>query len=131
LPATLEPAISSPTSRTSRPATASSQRAERSSGRRDGSGRRLKNALGAIALAPLLEELHQPVALQRPQVVVRLLSGEPDACRERARGSGLGKLGEQAATDRVERSLGGGRVVDDGDIVHGPHFLTDNFRCQV
>src|SRR5215213_68111 len=48
LPAALAPVMSSPTSRTMRPATASSQRAERWSGSRDGSGATADRALGEI-----------------------------------------------------------------------------------
>ena len=48
LPAALAPVISSPTSRTRRPATASSQRAERWSGSRDGSGATAERAVGEI-----------------------------------------------------------------------------------
>ena len=100
------------------------RRDRRQGGRRDhvGRGRRLEHALGAVALAALLDELHQAVALERPQVVVRLLAGEPDARRERAGGPGLGQLGEQAGADRIQRRLGGGGVVDDGDVVHGRTF---------
>ena len=100
------------------------RRDRRQGGRRDhvGRGRRLEHALGAVALAALLDELHQAVALQRPQVVVRLLAGQPDARRERAGGPGLGQLGEQAGPDRIQRRLGGGGVVDDGDVVHGRTF---------
>jgi hypothetical protein len=48
LPAALAPVMSSPTSRTMRPATASSQRAERWSGSRDGSGATADSAVGEI-----------------------------------------------------------------------------------
>ncbi len=48
LPAALAPVMSSPTSRTRRPATASSQRAERWSGARDGSGATADSAVGEI-----------------------------------------------------------------------------------
>src|SRR3981081_1646952 len=48
LPAALAPVMSSPTSRTRRPATASSQRAERWSGSRDGSGATADRAVGEI-----------------------------------------------------------------------------------
>ena len=63
-------------------------------------------------------ELDQAVLLQRPQVVVDLLPGQPDAGCERAGRAGLGQLSEQPGPDRVQRSLGGGGVVDDGDVVH-------------
>src|SRR5204862_7466412 len=58
----------------------------RQGGRRDpvGRGRRLKDALGAVTLAALFDELHEAVMLQGPQVVVRLLAGEPDAGSDRA-----------------------------------------------
>jgi hypothetical protein len=70
------------------------------------------------------------VALERSQVVVRLLAGQPDALGERARRPGLCQLGEQAGADRVERGLGGGGVVDDGDVVLGPQPLTEILICQ-
>ena len=108
------------------------RRDRRQGGGRDhvGRGGRAEHALGAVALAALLDELHQAVALERPQVVVRLLAGQADARGERAGGSGLRELGEQAGADRVERGLGGGGVVDDGDVVHGCSVLTDNYFCQ-
>jgi hypothetical protein len=97
------------------------RRDRREGGRRDhvGGGRRLEHALGDVALAALLDELRQTVALERPEVVVRLLAGQADARRQRARGPGLGQLGKQAGPDRVQRGLGGGGVLDDGDVVHG------------
>jgi hypothetical protein len=63
-------------------------------------------------------------------VVVHLLAGQPDARGERAGGAGLGQLGEQASADRIERRLGGGGIVDDGDVVQGAYLVTDNLICQ-
>src|ERR1700722_1193193 len=54
-------------------------------------------------------------------VVVRL-AGRADPRRERAGGPGLGQLGEQAGADRIQRRLGGGGVLDDGDVVHRRSF---------
>ena len=100
----------------------------RQGGRRDhvGRGGRLEHALGAVALAALFDQLHEAVMLQGPQVVVRLLAGEPDALGKAAGRRGLGQLGEQAGADRVQRGLGGGGIVDDGDVVHELQEITDN-----
>src|SRR4051812_23516613 len=94
----------------------------RQGGRRDhvGRGRRLEHALGAVAFAALLDELHQPVPLQRPQVVVRLLTGQLHTLGEAAGRTGLRQLGEQPRPDRIERSLSRGGIVNDGDVVHIP-----------
>jgi len=54
------------------------------------------------------------------------LARQPDARRERAGGPGLGQLGEQAGANRVQRRLGGGGVLDDGDVVHKAHPPADH-----
>ena len=55
----------------------------RQRGRRDHvrGGRGLQQPLGHVALAALLHQLHQPVLLQRPQVVVDLLPRQPERRR--------------------------------------------------
>src|SRR5215210_2270123 len=87
-------------------------------GRRDHvrGGGRLEHALGAVAPAALLDELDQTMPLQCAQVVVRLLAAEPHTGGERARRTGGGQLGEQARADRIQRRLGGGGALDDGDV---------------
>ncbi len=52
----------------------------RQRGRRDhvGGRGRLQQPLGHVALAPLLDQFHQPVLLQRAQVIVDLLPGKAD-----------------------------------------------------
>ena len=86
-------------------------RDRRQRGRRDhvGRRRRLEHALGAVALAALLDELDQPVTLERAQVVVGLLARQPDAAGERLAEPGFRQLGEQPRPDRVQRGLGRGR----------------------
>ena len=71
-------------------------------------GARLHQPLEHVALAALLDELDQPVPLERPEVVVHQLSRHPDARREGGGGRGLGQLGQQAGPHRMERRLGRG-----------------------
>ena len=55
-------------------------RDRRQRGRRDhvGGRGRLQQPLGHVALAPLLDQLHESVLLQRAQVIVDLLPGQAD-----------------------------------------------------
>src|SRR5438045_1027381 len=46
--------------------------------------------------------------------------GEADLAGEHGGAARLGQFGEEPAADRVERDLGGGGVLDDGYVVHGP-----------
>ena len=65
-------------------------------------GRRSEHALDAVALPALLDELDEPVALERPQVVVRLLARQPRLVGERARGARLRERGQQPGPHRIE-----------------------------
>ncbi len=93
-------------------------------------GARLHQPLEHVALAALLDELDQPVLLEGPEVVVHQLPRHPDAGREGGRGGGLGQLGQQAGAHRVQRRLGRGGVLDDGDVEHAAHPVTDSNTCQ-
>src|SRR5439155_8486741 len=104
-------------------------RLNRSEGRRRdhvGRGRRPQDALGHVALSALLDELDQPVPLERPEVVVHLLTRKPHARRKGRCRARLGELCEEPAPNRVERDLGGGGVLDDCDVQHPRYPLTDN-----
>ena len=81
-------------------------------------GGRPHDALDHVALAPLLDQLDEPVLLEGAQVVVDLLAGQPEPVPEGGRGAGLGQLGEQPGAHGVERRLRGGRVLDDRDVEH-------------
>src|ERR1700759_4703278 len=123
-----------PTSRTRRAGRARSQRAGRGGGGRGGGGAvggsggvggdggkggraddvrgggGLQEAFGDVAFAAFLDEVDEAVLFEGAQVVVDLLPGQADLSGERAGGAGHDQLGEQAAADRVEGDLGGGRV---------------------
>ena len=71
----------SATGRTAGPASAAGSGRDRGQRRRRdhvGGRGRPHDPLGHVALPALLDELDQPVPLQRPQVVVHLLPGQPD-----------------------------------------------------
>ena len=113
-----------------RPRRVRSHRRQRG-GRDDvGRGGGLHDALGAVALAALLDQLDQPVVLQRAQVVVDLLARQAGLRGEGRRGARIRQRREQPGADRVQRGLGRGGVVDDRDVVHERHLRTDNSFCQ-
>ena len=78
----------------------------------------------------LAGELDEPVELERPEVVVDLLAGDPEAGGQRRRRRRLGQLGEQPGADGVERHDGGGRALDHLDVVHGRIVPLDKIVCQ-
>ena len=144
LAALVAPVMSAPTSRTSRAARASSQRAESRSGERAGSGATAASAAGEMtydaAVARSIRSVTLPLrrsstSSTRPcrssvaQVVVDLLPGQADLAGEHGGRAGLGQLGEQPGPDRVERDLGGGRVLDHCDVVHAGHSTTEHKIC--
>jgi hypothetical protein len=56
------------------------------------------------------------VGLERAQVVVDLLPRQPDPLGQDRRGRGLGQLGQEPRSDRIERDGRGGGVLDDVDV---------------
>ena len=93
-------------------------RAER--GRRDhvrGRGGH-EQPLGQAAPAALLRDRHEAVGLERAQVVVDLLAGQPDPAGERRGRRRLGELGQQPRPHRVQRDDRGGGVLDHLDVQH-------------
>jgi hypothetical protein len=124
--------MSAPVSRRSRAASASSQRADSRSGDRAGSGATAASAagrdhvgrggsphdpLGHVALATLLDQLHQAVLLKGLDVVVDLLPSKPKPRPECGRGVWLGQLREHPGPDRIERDLRGCGILDHCDIL--------------
>src|SRR6266705_3933237 len=97
--------------------------------RRDhvGRGSGAQQPFGAVALAALLDQLDQPMALQGAQMVVDLLPGQAEAGGEHGCRGGLGEFGQEPGPGRVQRGLGGGGVVDDGDIVHATTLAPTTF----
>src|SRR3984885_13545588 len=106
------PLMSAPGSRASR---AAGERGRRDHVRRRGSPH---DPLGHVALAALLDQLHQTVLLKGLDVVVDLLPGQPEPRREGGRGIWLGQLREHPGPDRIERDLRGCGVLDHCDVVH-------------
>ena len=101
-----------------RPCRIGRDRGER--GRRDhvGRGGSPHDPLGHVALAALLDQLHQTVLLKGLDVVVDLLPGKPKPRRECGRGVWLGQLREHPSPDRIERDLRGCGILDHCDILH-------------
>src|SRR6266542_5390848 len=95
-----------------------------------GQGGRPKQPFCHVSLPPLLDELHEPVLLERPQVVVHVLAWEPELAGEHRRGCWFGELGEEPRSDGVERYLGDGRVLDHREIQHVVHAGTETLSCQ-
>ena len=93
-------------------------------------GGRLEDPLGDAAVLAHLGELEQAVGLERLEVVVELLAGDPHPGSEGSRGSRLRELGEQPGPRRVERDRGGRRVLDDLHVLHRGHRRLDNLVCQ-
>src|SRR6202044_3154270 len=89
-------------------------------GRRDhvGRGASLHDPLGHVALAALLDQLHQTVLLKGLDVIADILPSKPKPRRERGRGVWLGQRREHPGPDRIERDLGGRGILDHGDILH-------------
>jgi hypothetical protein len=69
------------------------------------------------------------VLFQGAQVVVDLLPGQADLGGEHRGRAGNGQRGEQPAADRVQADLGRGRVLDNCDVFHATHPLTDKLIC--
>ena len=89
-------------------------------GRRDDIRRRGRahQPLGHVASTTFLDELDQAVPLEGPQVVVDLLPRKSDPGRQGRRGPGGRELREETRADRIQRCLGGCRVLDDRDVEH-------------
>ena len=88
-------------------------------GRRDSRPRRKPaRPVGHVALAALLDQLHQTVLLKGLDVVVDLLPSKPKPRRECGRGVWLGQLREHPSPDRIERDLRGRGILDHCDILH-------------
>ena len=107
-------------------------RDRRQRGRRDhvrGRGR-LQQPLGHVALAALLHQLHQPVVLQRPQVIVDLLPRQADRRGQHGRRPRLGQLSQQACPGRLQGGRRRRRVIDHRYVDHEPSLPSDNFFCQ-
>src|SRR6266511_797366 len=106
------PATSCPTSRTSRAASAISHRADKRSGDRE-------ESLGDVALPTLLQEVHEPMALQRFEVVVHVLPGQAEPCREHGGGAGLGQFSEEPNPHWIQGDLRRHGVLDHRKFKHG------------
>ena len=60
----------------------------------------------------------QPVGLQRLQVVIHLLTGRPDRCRNRGRRPRFCQRVEDRGPDRIQGHLHGGGVSEHSNVVH-------------
>ena len=100
--------------------------------RRDhvGGRRGPEQPFGDVPLAALLHQLHQPVPLQRAQMVVDLLPRQPDDGGEHGGRRGLGQPGQQPSPGRLEGRLGGRRIGDHSHIDHATSIASDKFFCQ-
>ena len=91
---------------------------------------RAHDPLRDVALAPLRLELDQPVPLERPEVVVDELPRQADPARQHRRGRRLSQGLQESRPHRVEQRLGRGGILDDRDVQHGRHRVTDKKSCQ-
>jgi hypothetical protein len=66
----------------------------------------------------LLGQLHQPVRLERVEVVVDLLARDADPGGEPCGGCRNGQLAEQPGPDRIQRGGCCLRAFDDLDVLH-------------
>ena len=91
---------------------------------------RAHDPLRDVALAPLRLELDQPVPLERPEVVIDELPRQADPASQHRRGRRLSQGLQESRPHRVEQRLGRGGVLDDRDVKHGRHRVTDKKSCQ-
>ena len=92
--------------------------------------RRPQDAFGHVAAPPLLDELDEPMPLERLEVVVHLLPRQAHLRGELRCGSGLGQLAQDPRPDRVQRRLRRGRILNHSDVQHASSLPADNFICQ-
>ncbi len=94
---------------------------DRSQGaRRNDVGRSRRHQQAFCQPAPLafLGQPHQPVRLQRVQMVVDLLASQADPRGQRRRRGGRGQLGEESASHRLQGYGRRRRIIDDLDVEH-------------
>ena len=70
------------------------------------------------------------MTLERLEVVVDLLAGEPDGGGQHGGRSRLGQLSQQPGADGIQAGLCGGRVVDHSNALHVLQRATDKKICQ-
>ena len=91
---------------------------ERGRGDHVGRGGGPHDPLGHVALAALLDQLHQAVLFKGLDVVVDLLPGKPKPRRECGRGVWLGQLREHPGPDWIERNLRSCGIPNHCDVLH-------------
>jgi hypothetical protein len=85
--------------------------------------------LGEAAVPALLGDHQEPVALERPQVVVELLARQAERWASAAAEAGSRSSARMRAR-RGSSATTARRVLDDLDGVHGPHPRIDKHSCQ-
>ena len=70
------------------------------------------------------------VGLERAQVVVDLLTGDPDPRGQRCRRGGLDELRQQPAANGIEGAGRRRRIGDDFDVEHESIVTLDKKSCQ-
>src|SRR5688572_2991886 len=76
---------------------------------------------------PLLERLDQTVLLQRAQVVIHLLSREPDALRNRGSRPRRRQRRQDASPDGIQSQRRGFWLIDDVDLEHAGKLTLTTF----
>ena len=83
-----------------------------------GSGRRHEQPFRQPAPLAFLGQPHQPVRLQRVQMVVDLLPSQADPRGQRRRRGGRGQLGEEPTPHGLQGHRRRRRIIDDLDVEH-------------
>jgi hypothetical protein len=95
-----------------------------------GRGRRHEQPFRQPAPLAFLGQPHEPVRLQRVQVVVDFLPSQADPRGQRGRRGGHGQLGQESTPRGLQSRRRRGRIVDDLDVEHEAMVCVDNFCCQ-
>ena len=92
-----------------------------------GSGRRHEQPFRQPAPLAFLGQPHQPVRLQRVQVVVDFLPSQADPRGQRRRRGGRGELGEESTPHGLQRHRRRCRIIDDLDVEHEEMVVLTTF----
>ncbi len=92
-----------------------------------GRGRRHEQPFRQPAPLAFLGQPHQPVRLQRVQVVVDFLPGQADPRGQRRRRGGHDQLGEESTPHGLQRHRRRGRIIDDLDVEHEAMVVLTTF----
>ena len=95
-----------------------------------GSSRRHEQPFRQPAPLAFLGQPHQPVLLQRVQMVVDLLPGQADPRGQRRRRGGRDQLGEESTPHGLQGHRRRRRIIDDLDVEHGEMVALTTFLVK-